>query len=50
LVNQQQPAGIYEVNWNGKDSASGIYFYVLEAASNDGKNNVREIKKMVLLK
>ena len=50
LVNQQQSAGVYEINWTAKDAASGIYFYVLEAASNDGKNNVREIKKMVLLK
>ena len=44
LVNEEKPAGIYEVDFDGSELTSGIYFYVL--ASND----FRESKKMVLLK
>ena len=49
LVNEQQNAGSYIVEWNGKNSSgiqvtSGIYFYRLEA----GRNAFT--KKMLLLK
>jgi len=48
LVNQIQPAGKYEINWGGKDSAgtgmpSGIYFYRLAY----NKNSIT--KKMIML-
>jgi hypothetical protein len=44
LVNQEKPAGEYEVKFSGKDLTSGIYFYNLTAG------NFRETKKMLLLK
>jgi hypothetical protein len=44
LVNEEKPAGSYEVDFDGKDIASGIYFYQLKA----GK--YIETKKMVLIK
>jgi len=44
LVNEEKPAGSYEVEFNGKGLTSGIYFYRLRAGS------FFEIKKMVLLK
>jgi hypothetical protein len=44
LVNEEKPAGSYEVNFNASTLASGIYYYRLTAGT------FTEIKKMVLLK
>ncbi len=44
LVNEEKPAGSYEVEFNGRDLASGIYFYQLRAG------NFAETKTMALLK
>ncbi len=44
LVNEEKPAGEYEVEWNASDLPSGIYFYKLQSGS------FGETKKMLLLK
>ena len=44
LVNEEKPAGEYEVEFNGTNLPSGIYFYQIKAG------NYSETKKMVLLK
>jgi hypothetical protein len=44
LVNQKQAAGMYQVEWDGSDLASGVYYYQLEAGE------FRDVKKMVLLR
>ena len=44
LVNEEKSVGSYEVNFNGVDLPSGIYFYQLKA----GK--YIEAKKMLLIK
>ena len=44
LVNQQLKPGTYEVEWNGSDFASGVYYYRIESG------NFVETKKMLLLK
>jgi len=44
LVNEEKPAGNYEVEFNAGNSPSGIYFYKLSAG------NFTETKKMILLK
>jgi outer membrane protein assembly factor BamB len=44
LVNEEQPAGIYEVDFNAAGLSSGIYFYKLQAG------NFAETKKMLLMK
>jgi uncharacterized membrane protein YjfL (UPF0719 family) len=49
LLDQDQPAGFYQINWdgkndNGKPISSGIYLYKLEV------NGFSEAKKMLLLK
>ena len=49
LVNKKQPAGFYQVSWDGKDDsgasvASGVYFYKLSSGS------FVSIKKLTVLK
>jgi photosystem II stability/assembly factor-like uncharacterized protein len=44
LVNEQLKPGIYEVDWNGSNYASGVYFYSLET------DEYKETKRMVLIK
>jgi photosystem II stability/assembly factor-like uncharacterized protein len=44
LVNEEKPAGTYEINWYAEQLPSGIYFYRLQAGS------FVETKKMILLR
>ena len=44
LVNEEKPAGIYELTWTAANLPSGVYFYKIQAGS------FVETKKMVLLK
>ena len=44
LVNEEKPAGTYELTWFAENLPSGVYFYQLKAGS------FIETKKMVLLK
>ncbi len=44
LVNEELKPGTYEVDWDGSNYSSGVYFYKLEAG------DFTETKKMVLMK
>ncbi len=44
LVNEEKPAGSYEVEFHATGLPSGVYFYTLRAGS------FIESKKMILLK
>ena len=44
LVNEEKPAGSYEVTWNAANLPSGVYFYQLKAG------DFVETKKLVLMK
>ncbi len=44
LVNEEKPAGTYEVEFGAKNLPSGMYFYKLTVGNNS------QIKKMILLK
>jgi len=44
LVNEEKPAGTYELTWNAANLSSGIYFYQLKAGE------YVNTKKMILLK
>jgi flagellar hook assembly protein FlgD len=54
LVNGEQGAGFYSLEWNGTDNtnislASGIYIYRIDAAV-QGKQRFTQVKKMIMLK
>ena len=44
LVNEENPAGTYELNWNAANLPSGVYFYRLQAG------DFVQTRKMILLK
>jgi lysophospholipase L1-like esterase len=50
LVNETQKPGIYEKTWTANNLASGVYFYILNAASVTGQHSYHFSKKMMLLK
>jgi hypothetical protein len=51
LVDGEKSAGYHEVEWNGSDVSSGVYFYKLEAAGmSDNSKSFVQIKKMLLAK
>lgn len=48
LVNEEKPAGIYEVEFNASQIPSGIYFYKLQTSGS--VQGFLETKKMIVLK
>lgn len=52
LVNEEKPAGSYEVQFAGNGLTSGIYFYQLKSGdpSTSSGQGYTETKKMILLK
>ena len=51
VVNKEQPQGNYEVEFDGSDLTSGIYFYRLQVyTANGGAGEFVETKKMLLVK
>jgi hypothetical protein len=50
LVDRDQAAGYYEINWNASNLASGVYFYSITANSNESGKDFSVVKKMMLLK
>jgi len=50
LLNGQENAGYYSINFNTTGLSSGVYIYRIEAKSVDGKSEYRDTKKMLLLK
>jgi hypothetical protein len=50
LVNLKQTQGTYEINFNGTDYPSGVYFYQLVISTEQSTEIYRETRKMVLVK
>jgi Secretion system C-terminal sorting domain len=50
LVNQEQSAGYYSVDFGGSNLSSGVYIYRIVASDKATGNNFSSIKKMMLLK
>ncbi len=43
-MNELKPAGVYDIEFNASNLASGAYFYRIEAGE------FRDIKRMILIK
>lgn len=50
LVNGIANAGYHRIKFNAVDLSSGVYFCSLQVISPDGRNNMRRVSKMILLK
>jgi len=50
MVNKEQSAGKYKVNFNALGLASGVYFYRLNSKSSNGINQFTAVKKLMILK
>jgi hypothetical protein len=50
LVNENKPAGYYEVEFNAGKYASGIYLYRIETVDESGIPRFMDMKKMILVK
>lgn len=51
LVNEDRPAGYYNINFNGTNLASGVYFYQIIVTNQQSKTGLfSSIKKFILLK
>jgi len=48
LITEKLSPGTYSYNWNASEFSSGVYFY--KAEFNNGKNNIAETKRMMLIK
>jgi len=51
LFNEEKPAGIYEIEFDGSNLSSGIYFYKLQVSTTyDEAESFISVKKMMILK
>jgi hypothetical protein len=50
LVNETQRASSYSVQWNASNLSSGVYFYRINARSEDGSKTFTSVKKLLLMK
>ena len=50
LVNEEQSAGYYSVNFGSSKLASGVYIYRIKAVDKATGNNFSSVKKMIMLK
>jgi hypothetical protein len=50
LVDGVQAANRYQVEWNPSHLSSGVYFYRLEARSQDNSSNFTSVKKLLYMK
>jgi photosystem II stability/assembly factor-like uncharacterized protein len=49
IINNNFPEGTYQVNFDGRDLSSGVYFYTLQALTYNNKT-YSDTKRMILLK
>jgi len=50
LVDGIQTASSYQVQWNATAQSSGVYFYRIQARSQDGSSTFTSVKKLLLMK
>jgi alkaline phosphatase D len=50
ILSESRPQGSHSVSWSPGGVSSGVYYCVLEAGPEEGKNLFRESRKMILLR
>jgi hypothetical protein len=50
LVGAVQPAGFYDVRWDGMNAATGVYFTRIEATPTNGAPAFVHVRKMLMVK
>jgi hypothetical protein len=50
LVDETQSASRYTVQWNASNVSSGVYFYRINARSQDGSKTFTSVRKLLLMK
>jgi hypothetical protein len=50
VISGIQKSGYHEVNFNGSQLASGVYFYSIVANSISNKQDFKDVKKMIMIK
>ena len=50
LEDAEKRTGYHEIEWNGSDLPSGVYFYRISVTSRDAKTHFTDVKKMILVK
>jgi len=50
IVNESLKPGTYEVEWDGSNYPSGVYYYTLDVSDPSSSLRVRETRRMVLIK
>jgi len=50
LVDAMQAASKYKVDWNPSGLSTGVYFYRMEARSQDGSANYTSVQKLLFMK
>jgi hypothetical protein len=55
LISDQREAGFYTIQWDGRNQdqnrvSTGVYLYLMQARSLDGKKNYNKVRKMVVIK
>jgi len=50
LVDEERPAGYHDVKWFAANSASGVYFYRMEAEPLNGGNRFQSVRRLMILK
>jgi len=50
LVDEKQTASTYTVQWNAVNVSSGVYFYRINAQSENGSKTFTSVKKLLLMK
>jgi len=50
IVNEERPSGYHEVRWIASNTASGVYFYRLEAQPLNGGHRFQSVRRLMVLK
>ena len=50
LIDKNEPAGRYTIEWIPSKLSSGIYFYRIQAQSADGSKEFLQVRKLMLMK